>query len=126
MSGYSLDADTVRDRLRTEFDRVYQIMSVIWQDNAAKVGLTILAVFAFIGLFGPYIAPHHPIEDTLRQDYSIMKLQSPSSKALLGTTSFGKDVLSQFLAGARPTLIMGFFGGVGTGVLGFLVGLTSG
>ena len=126
MSGYSLDVDTMRDRLQTELGRGYQILSVIWQDTAARVGLIILTAFVFIGLFGPYLAPHHPIEDTLRQDYSIMKLQSPNAKALFGTTSFGKDVLSQFLAGARPTLIMGFFGGVGTGVLGFLVGLSSG
>ncbi|WP_231187328.1 ABC transporter permease [Haladaptatus sp. DYF46] len=126
MSGYSLDVDTVRERLRSELDRASRMMSIIWQDTAARVGLIVLTVFIFMGLFGPYIAPHHPIEDTLRQDYSIMKLQEPSSKALFGTTSFGKDVLSQFLAGAQPTLIMGFFGGVGTGVLGFLVGLTSG
>ncbi|MFC6954788.1 ABC transporter permease [Halorubellus litoreus] len=126
MSEYSLDVDTVRDRLYNEFERLYEILAVIWDDTAAKIGLVVLTVFVFMGLFGPYLAPHHPIEDTLRQDYSIMKLASPTAKAPMGTTSFGKDVLSQFLAGARPTLIMGFFGGVGVGVLGFLVGLTSG
>ncbi|WP_135366578.1 ABC transporter permease [Halosimplex halophilum] len=126
MSGYSIDTETARDRLRNEFDRARRTLAVVWQDTGAKVGLLTLAGFVFIGIFGPLLAPHHPIEDTLRRGGAMMRLSSPSPKAPLGTTSFGKDVLSQFLAGARPTLIIGLFGGVGTGVLGFLVGLTSG
>ena len=126
MAGYTLDSDTAKDRLRSEFGRAKRTLSYVLEDNAAKVGFVSLVAFVFLGLFGPYIAPYHPIEDTLRQGGSMMRLQDPGGKALLGTTSFGKDVLSQFLAGARPTLIVGLFGGVGTGVLGFLVGLTSG
>ncbi|GAA0203039.1 ABC transporter permease [Halobaculum roseum] len=126
MSGYTLDTDTAVDRLRSEFGRAKRTLSYVLEDTAAKVGFVTLAVFVFLGLFGPYIAPYQPIQDTLQQGGSMMRLQEPGGKAMLGTTSFGKDVLSQFLAGARPTLIVGLFGGVGTGVLGFLVGLTSG
>jgi peptide/nickel transport system permease protein len=126
MAGSTLDTDTAKDRLRSEVGRARRTLGHVFGDDAAKVGLATLVVFVFLGLFGPYIAPYHPIEDTLRQGGSIMRLQDPGGKALFGTTSFGKDVLSQFLAGARPTLIVGLFGGVGTGVLGFLVGLTSG
>jgi peptide/nickel transport system permease protein len=126
MAGSTLDTDTAKDRLRSEFGRAKHTLSYVLKDNAAKVGFVTLVAFVFLGLFGPYIAPYHPIEDTLRQGGSMMRLQEPGGKAVLGTTSFGKDILSQFLAGARPTLIVGLFGGVGTGVLGFLVGLTSG
>lgn len=126
MSGYSLDADTAKDRLRSEAGRARRTLSYVLDDNAAKVGFATLVAFVFIGIVGPYVAPYHPIEDTLRQGGSMMRLQEPGGKALLGTTSFGKDVLSQLLVGARPTLVVGLFGGVGTGVLGFLVGLTSG
>ncbi|QZP38295.1 ABC transporter permease [Halobaculum magnesiiphilum] len=126
MSGYTLDTDTAVDRLRSEFGRAKRTLSYVLEDTAAKVGFVTLVVFVFLGLFGPYIAPYQPIQDTLQQGGSMMRLQEPGGKAILGTTSFGKDVLSQFLAGARPTLIVGLFGGVGTGVLGFLVGLTSG
>jgi len=126
MSGYSLDADTAVDRLRSEVGRAWRVFRFILRDNGAKAGVAIIATFGFLGVFGPMIAPYHPIEDTLQQSGSIMRLQSPGGKAAFGTTSFGKDVLSQFLAGARPTLIVGLFGGIGTGVVGFLVGLTSG
>ena len=126
MSGYSLDTDTAVDRLRSEVGRAWRVLRFVLQDNGAKAGFVILVTFGFLGVFGPMIAPHHPIEDTLQRGGSIMRLQSPGGKAVFGTTSFGKDVLSQFLAGARPTLIVGLFGGVGTGVVGFLMGLTSG
>lgn len=97
------------------------------RDPWAKAGLVVLVSFLVLGLFGPALAPHDPIETTMTDEGgSIMRLASPSTDAPLGTTAFGKDVLSQFLAGAQPTLIVGLFGGIGTGLIGFLVGLTSG
>lgn len=127
MATSSPDFGKARDRVYEEAVRAKRVMGVVLEDNAAKVGFTIMVTFVFMGLFGPYIAPYKPIEDTLvTEGGAIMKLESPSAKAPLGTTSFGKDVLSQFLAGARPTLLVGVFGGVGTGIVGFLVGLTSG
>jgi peptide/nickel transport system permease protein len=44
----------------------------------------------------------------------------------MGTTQYGKDVFSQFLTGARPTLIAGFVGGLLASGVGFLIGLTAG
>ncbi len=126
MSGYTIDTEAAKNRLSSKYDRAKRTLAFVLEDNAAKVGFVVLVVFGFLGVFGPYLAPYHPIEDTLRQGGSTMRLQSPGGKALLGTTSYGKDVFSQLLVGARPTLIVGLFGGVGAGVMGFLVGLTSG
>lgn len=112
--------DTWRTVLKEQFD-------FIRRDNLALVGVIIVATFIFLGLFGPMLAPHNPIEHDMKaEDGSIMRLSSPNAKAPLGTTAYGKDILSQFLAGARPTLIVGLFGGLGTGAIGFLVGLVSG
>ncbi|GAA0256429.1 ABC transporter permease [Haladaptatus pallidirubidus] len=122
-----LNTSVAKERLTENLARAKRIAHIVLQDDAAKIGTVILGVFFFLGLFGPYLAPHHPIEDTLRaNDFGILRLSEPTAKAPLGTTTYGKDVLSQFLAGARPTFIVGFFGGLGTGVVGFLVGLTSG
>ena len=127
LSVATLDREEVRERVSENLTRARNVMAVVLQDNAAKVGIVVLVAFVFLGLFGPMLAPYEPIEDTLRaDDGGIMRMSPPSSAAPLGTTTFGKDVLSQFLAGARPTFIVGFFGGIGTGVVGFLVGLTSG
>ncbi|MGB9932107.1 ABC transporter permease [Haloarcula amylolytica] len=112
--------DEIRGFVRDQFD-------FLRQDRLAMLGVIVVAGFIFLGLFGPMLAPHDPIEEDMRgEDGSILRLSEPSGEAVLGTTAFGKDVLSQFLAGARPTFIVGLFGGIGTGAIGFLVGLVSG
>ncbi|MFC7157242.1 ABC transporter permease [Halomarina halobia] len=127
MSELAFDVNETRERLAENLSRAGEITRVVLQDDAAKVGVAVLVAFTFLGLFGPQLAPHHPIEDTLRtSDGGLLRMSPPTSEAPLGTTTYGKDVLSQFLAGARPTFIVGVFGGLGTGVIGFLVGLTSG
>jgi peptide/nickel transport system permease protein len=99
---------------------------VLSQDRGAFISMIILGIFVFLGVFGPHIAPYHPIEHTMRQSGSVMRLTGPSATAPMGTTQFGKDVLSQFLTGARPTLIAGAVGGLLASAFGFLVGLTAG
>jgi peptide/nickel transport system permease protein len=112
--------DKIRGFVRDQFD-------FLRQDRLAMLGVIVVAGFVFLGLFGPMLAPNDPIEDDVRgEDGSILRLSEPSGEAAFGTTAFGKDVLSQFLAGARPTFIVGLFGGIGTGAIGFLVGLVSG
>ncbi|ELZ61852.1 MULTISPECIES: ABC transporter permease [unclassified Haloferax] len=110
----------VAETLRDQF-------TFLRRDRLAFAGVVIVAAFVFLGLLGPALAPHDPIEHTVRDDAgSMLRLSEPTGAAPLGTTAYGKDVLSQFLAGAQPTFIVGLFGGIGTGALGFLVGLVSG
>lgn len=120
-------ASTITTRLRNTASRSRRVLSIVLADNMAKVGFSVLVAFGFLGIFGPTLAPHDPITYTVRgADSQILRLSGPTVQAPLGTTAFGKDVLSQFLAGARPTFLVGVFGGVGTSIIGFLVGLTSG
>ncbi|GGN92486.1 MULTISPECIES: ABC transporter permease [Haloarcula] len=112
--------DRIQSLVRDQF-------AFLRQDRLAFAGVLVVGAFVFTGVFGPLLAPHDPIEYTVRdQAGSILRLSGPTGAAVLGTTAYGKDVLSQFLAGARPTLIVGLFGGLGTGAIGFLVGLVSG
>lgn len=116
-----------RERLSEQYSRALKQLRFLVADPLALSGAIILGLFVFLGLFGPLIAPHDPVEYSARTPGgSIAVLESPSLESWFGTTSFGKDVFSQFLAGARPTLIVGLFGGLGTGIIGFLVGLVSG
>ncbi|WP_137286463.1 ABC transporter permease [Halorussus salinisoli] len=117
----------ILERIDAWQDVVSDQFAFIRKDNLAFAGLVVVALFIFLGLFGPMLAPHNPIEhDMQTDDGSIMRLAAPNADALFGTTAYGKDIFSQFLAGARPTLIVGLFGGLGTGAIGFLVGLVSG
>lgn len=123
----SAESVSLRERIAGRTDRVWSHLRFLARDRLALAGLITLGGFVFLGLFGPTIAPYHPIEEYVRTAQGdIVRLAPPSADTPLGTTEYGKDVLSQFLAGAQPTLIVGLLGGVGTGVLGFLVGLVSG
>lgn len=115
------------DKLREHGETAKNFIDLLTRDAITEVALLILGVFFFLGIFGPALAPHDPFEYTVATSSGeIMRLSPPNSAAPMGTTSYGKDILSRFLEGARPTFVVGFFGGVGIGVLGFLVGLTSG
>jgi peptide/nickel transport system permease protein len=87
--------------------------------RSARVGLALLVVFALLALVGPLVvgdptayvaAPHLP----------------PSLAHPFGTTGQGQDVLAQTVAGARPTLIVGFGAGLGMVAIGAIVGAAAG
>lgn len=93
----------------------------ILRERSALIGGAIVAVFALLALFAPWLATHDPIA----QDFSAA-LQGPSAEHWLGTDSFGQDLYSRLLYGARYALGIGM-GSVALGLLGGLViGLTAG
>ena len=71
-----------------------------------RVGLIIVLVFVLVAIFGPLIAPYGP-----RQSGPHI-LEGPSATHWFGTTQLGQDVFSQFVHGARVSLLVGVFAGV--------------
>ena len=93
----------------------------ILRERSAVVGMVIVGAFALMALFAPWLATHDP---TL-QDFSVA-LQPPGADHWLGTDSFGQDLYSRLLYGARFALGIGV-GSVALGLAGgLLVGLTAG
>jgi peptide/nickel transport system permease protein len=85
-----------------------------------RIGLTVLGLFVFVGLFGSAIAPHDPDASSLDV------LGGISSSHWLGTTENGSDVFSQLLAGARVSIVVGFAAAAISAILGATVGLLGG
>lgn len=85
-----------------------------------RFGLSVLGFFLFIAVFGSLLAPDDP--DASSTDV----LQAPSMSHLLGTTEQGADVLSQLLAGAQVSIVVGFAAALISAVLGSVVGLAGG
>lgn len=93
----------------------------IRREPAALVGIAIVGLFALMALFAPWLATHDPTV----QDFAVA-LQPPSADHWLGTDSFGQDLYSRLLYGARLALGIGF-GSVALGLAGGLVvGLVAG
>ncbi|MBX3012157.1 MAG: ABC transporter permease [Caldilineaceae bacterium] len=68
----------------------------------AMFGLLVLTLLILIALFAPFIAPYDYAEQNLRRFR-----EAPSADYWLGTDSFGRDVLSRLIWGARPSLAVG-------------------
>jgi peptide/nickel transport system permease protein len=85
-----------------------------------QFGLAVLGFFIFLAIFGEAIAPDDP------EASSLDVLAAPSSDHWLGTTESGADVLSQVLAGARISIVVGFAAAIISALLGSTVGLLSG
>jgi peptide/nickel transport system permease protein len=92
----------------------------LWGNGKARAGLVILAVFVLVAVLAPLIAPHSPSSTDFKP------YQGPNGTNLFGTTGNGEDVLSQFLYGARVSLLVGLLAGLGATVVAVTLGLISG
>lgn len=90
-------------------------------------GFMVMVLFLFSALFAGIISPHDPTE----QDITLA-LRPPVfwdrglNDHILGTDELGRDVLSRLFFGARISLLVGFVAVILSGVIGTLLGLTSG
>lgn len=83
-------------------------------------GAAVIVVMILAAAFANVAAPYDP----LATDYSAM-FAPPSPEHWLGTDSFGRDILSRLLFGARTELFIGFSTAFVGATLGFLIGTAS-
>lgn len=91
------------------------------------LSIGIIAVMLFMALFAPIISPHSPIDQSLPE-----KLIPPfweeggTSKYILGTDIFGRDVLTRLIYGARVSMTVSFLALLVGGGVGLVIGIVSG
>ena len=83
-------------------------------------GLFVIVAMILAGLFAEFVAPYDP----LTLDYGAM-LAKPSAEHWLGTDTFGRDVLSRIIHGARTALMVGFLSSFAGSTLGAIIGVAS-
>lgn len=91
------------------------------RNKLSWVGLALLAIIVFAAVFAPLIAPHDPLQQNI-----LRRLEGPSADFLLGTDTYGRDVLSRIIYGARVSLLVGFVAIVIAMIVGSIVGIISG
>ncbi len=87
-------------------------------------GLAVIALVVLMAIFGSVIAPQDPLS-TSSFEFT-HRLQGPSSSHWLGTDESGRDLFSQFLLGARVSLIVGLVAGLASAMVGAIVGICAG
>ncbi|WP_454690223.1 ABC transporter permease [Achromobacter aloeverae] len=81
--------------------------NALWQalrrNKLSWVGIGLLLAIVLVAAFAPWIAPHDPLQQNIAY-----RLDPPSADYWLGTDSYGRDVLSRLIYGARVSLLVGF------------------
>jgi peptide/nickel transport system permease protein len=90
-------------------------------NKTSWVGLGLFLLVALAALFAPLLAPYDPLEQDI-----LAKLQPPTAAHLLGTDSFGRDILSRLLYGARISLLIGFAATFVAMAVGSAIGVLAG
>lgn len=103
-------------------DLLNRVTSVLWRDQKAQVGFAIVVWFGIMAILAPELAPHDPMAAEFPQ------FQPPDfgSAHPLGTDTFGRDMLSRIMLGARISLSIGLLAVLFGAVLGTIVGLVAG
>ena len=90
----------------------------------ALAGTVLLLIAIFTAVFAPWIAPYNPkasLKVSIDDIYA-----APSLAHLFGTDDAGRDVLSNFIYGARISLIVGFFASFISVFIGGTIGIVAG
>ena len=106
-----------------EYEKPASLWSLLWADAMGRTGVIILVVTAIAAVFGPMIWPFDPA--AVGADASSI-FQPPSAEYWLGTDELGRDVFSQFLAGARISLFVGIMATLIATLIGATLGILSG
>jgi len=79
------------------------VLQALKKNRLSWIGIGLLALIAFVAVFAPWIAPYDPLQQHIN-----FRLDAPSARFWLGTDSFGRDVLSRLIFGARISLLVSF------------------
>jgi peptide/nickel transport system permease protein len=95
-------------------------MAFIVNQPLGALGLLVIIVMCLAAAFANLVAPYDP----LTLDY-VNLLAPPSWSHPLGTDSFGRDVFSRVIYGARTALAVGFLSSILGSTLGAIIGVAS-
>lgn len=103
-----------------------RVLAAIRRDPWAMVGLTFLLSLVVVAVFGPAFSPYEGAEIVRDESGRVQVLVPPSAEHWLGTSAFGRDILSQMIHGTRPVMLVGFACALIPTAFGYLLGLMAG
>ncbi|OXC76821.1 Opine ABC transporter, permease protein [Caballeronia sordidicola] len=83
--------------------------------------MALLLLIVLAAVFAPWLAPHDPLQQNIAY-----RLDPPSADFWLGTDSYGRDVLSRLIYGARISLLVGFLAVLIAMLIGSSLGILAG
>jgi peptide/nickel transport system permease protein len=111
---------TTAPELAEEVRLPHPVLLFIRSQPTGAAGLAFIAVLFVAGVFAEFVAPYDPVAI----DFSAM-LVGPSWEHWMGTDSFGRDVFSRIIYGARTALAVGVLSSLLGCGLGAVIGVVS-
>lgn len=99
------------------------------RNKGALAGLVLVVAVTFLGILGPWLAPHDPVEqftDTLLLDTGLPAGPGVVSGHWLGGDILARDELSRLLSGARVSMLVAYLATALAVLIGVALGLVSG
>ena len=106
-----METDSIREK----------ILQMFKNNKVTLAASVVLLLICLTAILAPLVSPYDPNEIHLGDE-----LNQPSSKYLLGTDEYGRDVLSRVIHGGRISLIVGFVPTLIDMLIGLFLGLISG
>jgi len=100
--------------------RRHPVVQFILHQPLGAGGLVFIVIMALAAIFAPWVTPYDP----LTVDYGSM-LAAPSWQHWMGTDSFGRDMLTRVIYGARTALAVGFLASFVGSTAGAIIGAVS-
>jgi peptide/nickel transport system permease protein len=98
-----------------------QLMQRLLRHPQGSIGFVLATLLLVLAVVGPWITPYDP-----ESFHFGSRFAPPSAEFLLGTDSFGRDLLSRVLAGSRSTILLALLATAIGSSIGAFVGLVSG
>jgi len=97
------------------------IVAAFNANKTAWLGLAVFLAIALAAALAPWLAPFDPIEQHIAD-----AMTSPNATYWLGTDTFGRDLLSRILWGARISIVIGVASMAAGVIVGSALGLMAG
>lgn len=110
------DLQTIRKRLLKEQRQL--MIHKFFHNRLAVTGGVITMGILILAVLAPALSPQGPLDMVVTD-----RLMSPSGAHIFGTDTFGRDVFTRILYGARVSMTIGVFVGIITMAAGMTLGL---
>ena len=101
---------------------IWSYIKKIWAHPKGRIGLILVTIISIFAIFAPIIAPYDPYDVMQRGAKGV----GPSWDHLLGTTSYGEDIFSMLVYGAKVSMSVGIITASLISMIGAFMGIAAG
>ncbi len=104
----------------------FALVRMLLGSASGTIGVALFVLFCVLAAVGDRIAPYDAMAVHYLPTGKLAQLEPPSRAFPLGTTHYGRDVLSQVMVGSRVAIVVGLVSAFFIAFIGTNVGLVAG